>query len=108
LKAYYPVCGYPQADDWIFASDYNFGKTPLWPDSLRTKMLQPAARRAGITGEKFGWAYFPAYLQLVAGRNRRRRKGGAGADAPCQDQHDDGVYAQAGMEKKRVAQSMRC
>jgi integrase len=34
LQAWYPVCGYPKADDWVFASDFSFGKTPLWPDSL--------------------------------------------------------------------------
>jgi integrase len=34
-----------------------FGKLPVWPDSLRTKILQPAARRAKIA-KLVGWHTF--------------------------------------------------
>jgi integrase len=61
----HPVCGYPKPDDWIFASDYNFGKTPLWPDSLRTKVLQPTARRVGIK-KQIGWHTFRRTYSSVA------------------------------------------
>ena len=48
---------YAEPEDWVFASDYNFGKTPLWPDSLRVKVLQPTARTVGIN-KKIGWHTF--------------------------------------------------
>ena len=57
LRAWHPICGYPEPGDWVFASDRSFGKTPLWPDSLRTKVLQPVARRVGIT-KQIGWHTF--------------------------------------------------
>ena len=57
LQAWLPVCGYPEAGDWVFASDRTFGKTPLWPDSLRAKVLQPTARRVGIK-KRVGWHTF--------------------------------------------------
>jgi len=103
LQAWHPVCGYPKPDDWIFASDYNFGKTPLWPDSLRTKVLQPTARRVGIK-KKIGWHTFRrTYSSLLAATGddvkvvqelMRHAKISTTME----------VYAQAGMEKKRVAQ----
>jgi len=39
LQSWKNVCGYPEPSDWVFASHHHFGKTPLWPDSLRTKIL---------------------------------------------------------------------
>ena len=66
LLAWHPVCGYPEPWDLVFASDYNFGKTPLWPDSLRTKILQPVARRVGIR-KQIGWHTFRrTYSSLLA------------------------------------------
>jgi len=66
LLAWHPVCGYPEPGDLVFASDYNFGKTPLWPDSLRTKILQPVARRVGIR-KQIGWHTFRrTYSSLLA------------------------------------------
>ena len=43
--------------DWVFASERAFGKLPVWPDSLRQKILQPAAKKAGIT-KQVGWHTF--------------------------------------------------
>lgn len=103
LRAWHPVCGYPEPGDWVFASDRTFGKTPLWPDSLRTKVLQPAARRVGI-GKRIGWHTFRrTYSSLLAATGNdvkvvqelmRHAKISTTME----------VYAQAGMEKKRVAQ----
>ena len=45
---------YTSSEDWIFASYQTFGKSPMWPDSLRRKILQPAARRVGIATQ-VGW-----------------------------------------------------
>ena len=103
LRAWHPVCGYPEPGDWVFASDRNFGKTPLWPDSLRTKVLQPTARRVGI-GKRIGWHTFRrTYSSLLAATGNdvkvvqelmRHAKISTTME----------VYAQAGMENKRAAQ----
>ncbi len=103
LQAWLPVCGYPELDDWIFASDRTFGKTPLWPDSLRAKILQPIARKAGIE-KRIGWHTFRrTYSSLLAATGNdvkvvqelmRHAKISTTME----------VYAQAGMEKKRIAQ----
>ncbi len=103
LRAWHLVCGYPEPGDWVFASDRRFGKTPLWPDSLRTKVLQPVARRVGIT-KQIGWHTFRrTYSSLLAA---------TGNDVKVVQElmrHSKisttmEVYAQAGMEKKRAAQ----
>lgn len=103
LRAWHPVCGYPEPGDWVFASDRTLGKTPLWPDSLRTKVLQPTARKVGI-GKRIGWHTFRrTYSSLLAATGNdvkvvqelmRHAKISTTME----------VYAQAGMEKKRAAQ----
>ena len=103
MLAWHPVCGYPEPGDWVFASDHHFGKTPLWPDSLRTKILQPVARRVGI-GKRIGWHTFRrTYSSLLAE---------TGNDVKVVQElmrHSKlsttmEVYTQAGMTKKRAAQ----
>jgi len=67
LLAWRVTSGYAGDEDWVFASDHSFGKTPLWPDSIRSKILQAAARRAGIT-KRVGWHTFRhTYSSLLAG-----------------------------------------
>src|SRR6202790_3507251 len=48
---------YSKSDDWIFASPHTKGKYPFWPDVLLLKIIQPAARRAGIK-KRVGWHTF--------------------------------------------------
>ena len=61
---------YNQPEDWVFASIRMNGKQPLWPDSLRSKILQPAARKAGIT-KQIGWHTFRhTYSSLLAETGR--------------------------------------
>jgi integrase len=48
---------YSKSEDWIFASPRTHGKYPYWPDALLLKIVQPAARRAGIT-KRIGWHTF--------------------------------------------------
>ena len=48
---------YSNSDDWIFASPHTKGKYPFWPDVLSLKIIQPAARRAGIK-KRVGWHTF--------------------------------------------------
>lgn len=67
LIAWRKVCPYGFAEDWVFASERLFGKLPVWPDSLRTKILQPAARKAGIS-KRVGWHTFRhTYSTLLKG-----------------------------------------
>lgn len=57
LLAWRKICLFGFDEDWVFGSERAFGKLPVWPDSLRTKILQPAARRVGIT-KRVGWHTF--------------------------------------------------
>lgn len=40
---------YAEQEDWVFASERAGGKMPPWPDTLLDQILQPAAKKAGIT-----------------------------------------------------------
>ena len=57
LLAWREFCSYGSDADWVFGSERAFGKLPVWPDSLRTKILQPAAKRVGIS-KQVGWHTF--------------------------------------------------
>ena len=46
---------FSQTGDWVFASEYHFGKQPLWPGTLWQRNVTPAIERAGITKPKLGW-----------------------------------------------------
>lgn len=66
LLAWRGDSAYASSEDWIFASYQTFGKAPMWPDSLRRKILQPAARRVGIITQ-VGWHTFRhTYSSLLA------------------------------------------
>lgn len=103
LKVWRPVCGYPSAEDWVFASRQTFGRLPMWPDALRRKILQPIARKVGIT-KQIGWHTFRhTYSSLLAHTGNDVRvvqelMRHAKASTTLE------VYTHAGMDKKRVAQ----
>ncbi len=48
---------YASDADWLFARDRLFGKMPIWANVSLQKILQPAAKRAGIT-KRIGWHTF--------------------------------------------------
>ncbi|WP_213807092.1 site-specific integrase [Granulicella sp. dw_53] len=104
LIAWRGLCAFGADTDWIFASERLFGKLPVWPDILRSRILQPAAKRAGIT-KHIGWHTFRhTYSSLLAA---------TGSDVKVVQElmrHAKvsttmEVYTHAGMDKKRVAQS---
>lgn len=104
LIAWRGICAFGADTDWIFASERLFGKLPVWPDILRSKILQPAAKRAGIT-KRIGWHTFRhTYSSLLAA---------TGSDVKVVQElmrHAKvsttmEVYTHAAMDKKRVAQS---
>ncbi len=103
LKAWRLVCGYPNDEDWVFASEQRFGRLPMWPDSLRTKVLQPTARKVGIS-KRIGWHTFRhTYCSLlVQAGNDVRVVQELMRHAKVSTTLE--VYTHAAMDKKRVAQ----
>lgn len=57
LQSWRRITMYAADSDWLFASSAVFGKMPVWAVSSLQKVLQPAARRAGIT-KRIGWHTF--------------------------------------------------
>jgi len=104
LVAWRVICPFGSDTDWVFGSERAFGKLPVWPDSLRSKILQPAAKKAGI-GKRIGWHTFRhTYSSLLAATGNdvkvvqelmRHAKVSTTME----------VYTHAGMDKKRIAQS---
>jgi len=48
---------YNQPYDWVFASPRTKGKNPYWPDVVLSRIVRPAATRAGIR-KRVGWHTF--------------------------------------------------
>jgi integrase len=101
--AWQGISPYASGDDWVFASSQKFGKTPMWPDSLRRKILQPAARKVGIATQ-VGWHTFRhTYSSLLADSgNDLKVVQELMRHAKLSTTME--VYTHARMEKKRVAQ----
>jgi integrase len=57
LESWRRVTMYASGQDWVFASPTVFGEMPVWAVSSLQKVLQPAAKRAGIT-KRIGWHTF--------------------------------------------------
>ena len=57
LQSWRTVTMYASGPDWVFASPTVFGSMPVWAVSSLQKVLQPAARRVGIT-KRIGWHTF--------------------------------------------------
>lgn len=95
---------YKQPDHWVFASPHKDGKHPYWPGTLLQRLLQPAAKRAGIS-KRLGWHSFRRTFATLLYAN--------GADVKTTQElmrHSTptvtmGVYAQAVTDQKRLAQN---
>lgn len=48
---------YDHAEDWVFASPYNEGKTPYWPEQIIHRHIRPALRALAIN-KRVGWHTF--------------------------------------------------
>jgi integrase len=46
---------FSHVDDWVFVSEFHFGKQPLWPGTLWRRNVAPAIQAAGIDKPKLGW-----------------------------------------------------
>jgi hypothetical protein len=49
--------------DWLFASPHAQGRTPYWPDILLSRVIRPAAVRAGIQ-KHIDWHTFRPYAEF--------------------------------------------
>jgi integrase len=103
LQAWRAVSLYTSAEDWIFASYQTFGKMPMWPDSLRRKILQPAARKVGIAVQ-VGWHTFRHTYSSLLADNGNDVKVVQELMRHAKLSTTMEVYTHARMEKKRVAQ----
>ena len=54
---------YTQSGDWVFASPHTLGRNPYWPDIVLSRVVRPAAARAGIR-KHIGWHTFRHYSDL--------------------------------------------
>ena len=57
LKTWHQQTSYAKPSDWVFASPYDLGRNPYWPSTVLQKVIQPAARDAGIL-KHIGWHTF--------------------------------------------------
>lgn len=55
LTAWKEGTPFSHADDWVFASEFHFGKQPLWPGTLWRRHVAPAIKAAEIDKPKLGW-----------------------------------------------------
>ena len=90
---------------WVFASSQLFGRRiPIWVNASRQKILQPAARKTGIT-KPIGWHIFRhTYSSLLVETGKDVRvvqelMRHARLSTTME------IYTHAGMERKRQAQS---
>jgi integrase len=55
LKVWRERSQYTEPDHWVFASEFHFGKQPLWPGTLWRRNVAPAIDRAEVKKQKLGW-----------------------------------------------------
>jgi integrase len=103
LLEWHPVCGYPKPEDWVFASHQTFGKMPMWPDSLRRKILQPVARKVGIK-KQIGWHTFRRTYSSLLAETGNDVKVVQELMRHAKISTTMEVYTQAAMPRKRIAQ----
>jgi len=94
---------YGQPSDWIFASPHSRGRNPYWPDILLSRVIRPAAARAGIR-KHIGWHTFRhsfATMLMANGENVKVvQELMRHANCRCTLE----IYSQARIQAKREAQ----
>jgi integrase len=102
LNIWRAECLYSGDDDFVFASEQQQGRGPLWFDSALDRQLRPAVKRAGIS-KLVGWHTFRrAIASLLVDKEE--------AITTVKEilRHEDprttlGLYAQANQKTKRAA-----
>lgn len=95
---------YTSVSDWLFASDAVFGKMPIWAVSSLQKVLQPAARRAGIT-KRIGWHTFRHTYSTLLSECGNDVKVVQELMRHAKLSTTMEIYTHPGMDRKRQAQS---
>ena len=94
---------YGQPNDWVFASPHSRGKNPYWPDILLSRVVRPAALRAGIQ-KHIGWHTFRHSFSTMLMANGENVKvvQELMRHANCRCTLE--IYSQARLQAKRDAQ----
>ena len=94
---------YRQPNDWVFASPHSQGRNPYWPDILLSRVVRPAAARAGIR-KHIGWHTFRHSFSTMLMANGENVKvvQELMRHANCRCTLE--IYSQARLQAKRDAQ----
>jgi integrase len=104
LQSWRKITSYSSRSDWLFASAAVFGKMPVWAVSSLQKVLQPAARRAGIT-KRIGWHTFRHTYSTLLSECGNDVKVVQELMRHAKLSTTMEIYTHPGMERKRQAQS---
>jgi len=94
---------YAAPDDWVFASPRRKGKIPLRPDGVLSKVIRPAAVRAGIR-KRIGWHTFRHTYSSTLIANGENVKVVQELMRHASSRFTLEVYTQAKVKAKREAQ----
>lgn len=104
LESWKQQTSYSKPGEWVFASPYDLGAKPYWPDMLLKRHIRPAALAAGVN-KKIGWHTFrrtTATLLLSVGASIRVTQELMRHASPVMTL---GTYSQAMTEDKMSAQA---
>jgi integrase len=104
LQSWRTITPYADPSDWVFASERVFGKMPVWAVSSLQKVLQPAARRAGIA-KRIGWHMFRHTYSSLLSEYGDDVKVVQELMRHAKISTTMEIYTHARMERKREAQS---
>jgi integrase len=94
---------YGEPDDWVFACPHTEGKSPYWQDILLSRVVRPAAVRAGIR-KHIRWhtfrRSFSTMLMAIGENVQVVQELMRHANCRC----TLGIYSQARIQAKREAQ----
>jgi integrase len=104
LLAWQKLCSFRRPTDWVFASSATAGQMPYWPGTVMQKVIQPAAREAGIQ-KHIGWHTFRRTTATWLLANGASVKTAQDLLRHANPTMTLGTYAQAIDEHKRGAQA---
>jgi integrase len=94
---------YRADDDWMFASEQNGGKTPIWLDVALGRHIRPAAEAAGIK-KRIGWHTFRRSLATIVAAKTKDIKVAQELLRHANSSVTADLYAQGDVEAQRAAQ----
>ena len=103
LCAWKQHSSYNQPCDWVFASPHTKGKNPYWPDIILSRIVRPAATRAGIR-KHIGWHTFQHSFSTMLIGNGENVKVVQELMRPSNCRCTLEIYSQARIQAKRDAQ----